>query len=53
MKLWLLITEKLATLEELETIWSLDDVERMYAVLEFRKALESETQKALDLKRKK
>jgi len=38
--LWRLVFEKLATLEELETIWNLDDVDRANALLDMRQAME-------------
>jgi len=36
MPIWRLIVEGVATLPELETTWSIDDVERANAVLDMR-----------------
>ena len=37
MLIWTLINEKMATLQELETHWNLDDANRAYAVLQIKK----------------
>lgn len=36
MSIWVLLMEKIATLTELETTWSLDDVLRAHAILNFK-----------------
>ena len=41
MLVWRLVTEQTATLEELETWWSLDDMVRAAAVLDVKQAIEA------------
>jgi hypothetical protein len=41
MEIWRLVMENVATLSELETTWSLDDVMRANAVLSMQKTIES------------
>jgi hypothetical protein len=43
--IWVLVINKMATLEELETSWSLDDVMRIHAILEMREDLNREIEK--------
>lgn len=45
MEIWSLILEKIVTLEELETSWSLDDVRRAHAILEMRLDIVNENNK--------
>lgn len=45
MSVWVLVINKMATLEELETSWSLDDVMRIHAILEMREDLNKEIEK--------
>lgn len=47
MLIWSLVFQKIATLQDLETTWSLDDALRAAAFLEMKNALELETQKEL------
>jgi len=44
-QIWRLILEGIATLEELETTWSLDDAQRAEAMLNLRKAVEDQIMK--------
>ena len=44
--IWLVVFEKITTLQELETHWSLDDLVRANAVLEMRSDYLKETEKA-------
>ena len=50
--IWSLIVEKVATLEELETYWSLDDVMRVHALLDMRASMEFEARRAANGNRK-
>jgi hypothetical protein len=52
MCIWSLVISKIATLQEIETHWSLDDVMRAHATLEMKQAMISEAQKANESKRK-
>lgn len=45
MPLWRLVFEKIATLYELENYWSLDDVMRAVALLDFKADVQSENAK--------
>ena len=45
MDVWRLVLEKVATLEELKTSWTLDDVERAVAVLAFKASVEKDVEK--------
>lgn len=47
MDIWRLITEKMATLEELKTSWTMDDVDRAIAVLNLKADIENEMTKSL------
>jgi len=38
--IWRLVTEEKATLYELETIWSIDDVSRAISTMELKSAIE-------------
>jgi hypothetical protein len=38
--IWILVTEKIATLNELETVWNIDDVERALAILNLKMEIE-------------
>lgn len=51
--IWRLIIAGIATLEELETTWSLDDVERGNAALNAKEALQAELVKNITPKGKK
>lgn len=42
--IWHLVVNKIATLEELETTWSIDDVQRALALLNLRSDIESDNQ---------
>jgi hypothetical protein len=48
---WRLISEGFATLEELETRWSLDDVAKANAVLDYRAAQEEAARKEAEARR--
>lgn len=52
MPIWSLIMEKIATLEELENYWSLDDVMRVHALLDMRSSMEYEIRRAKNVNRK-
>lgn len=52
MAIWSLIVEKIATLKELETYWSLDDVLRVHALLDMRSSMEFEIRRAKNGNRK-
>lgn len=45
MIIWTLVTEKIATLQEIETHWSLDDLIRISAVLDYRFSYNEEIRK--------
>ena len=49
--MWRLVFEKVCTLQELETYWSLDDVMRANAILDMQS--EYQKRKEAELKRKK
>ena len=51
MHAWLLITEKIATLQELETFWSLSDLMKCHATLEFKNEISTERIKKLTPKK--
>lgn len=51
MVIWSLVIEKIATLEELEKSWSLDDVMRVLAILEMRSEEITEQRKVKDVNR--
>jgi len=40
--IWQLVTQKIVTLHDLETIWSLDDVMRALALLNMKNDVESD-----------
>lgn len=42
--IWHLVVNKVATLEELETTWSIDDVQRALALLNLKSDIEGEQQ---------
>ena len=52
MAVWSLVMQKVATLEELENYWSLDDVIKMHALLEMQEAMEIEHRRAANGNRK-
>ena len=52
MPIWTLVIDKIATLHDLENQWSLVDLLRAYAVLEFRHHIESERIKEENVNRK-
>jgi hypothetical protein len=45
MAIWVLVMEKIATLEEIERSWSLDDVMRAHALLSYKAELIQEQKK--------
>lgn len=45
MPIWRLVFEKVATLQEIENHWSLDDVMRAMSLLEFREDVQAENAK--------
>jgi ABC-type uncharacterized transport system substrate-binding protein len=47
LEIWRLITDKTASLYELETTWSLDDAMRANAVLDMKQAIEAKAMKGL------
>lgn len=46
--IWRLVFEKVATLQEIETSWSLDDSLRAIAILEYKNAVSEEQRKKLN-----
>jgi len=46
MPLWLLVTKRVASFEELERSWTLNDVMKALAVLEYQRDLEAKAQEA-------
>jgi len=42
---WSLVTQKIVSLKELETFWSLEDVLKAYAILQFTEDLSIERRK--------
>lgn len=51
MFIWRLVFEKVATLEELETVWNYDDALRAHALLDMREAMSQ--QQLRDAKKRK
>jgi hypothetical protein len=45
MPIWRLVFDKVATLQEIENHWSLDDVMRAMSLLDFRADIQSENAK--------
>jgi hypothetical protein len=52
MAVWSLVIGKIATLEDLENNWSLDDMMRAHAFLEMRSDIMEEQRKAANVNRK-
>lgn len=40
--IWVLVVDKIATLEDLESRWSLDDMMRAYGIIEYRSHVENQ-----------
>jgi len=53
MIIWTLVTEKIATLQEIETHWSLDDLFRAHDTLEIKAAFIEEQRKSMLAKNQK
>lgn len=50
--IWNLVAEKIATLKDLETFWSYDDLQRAIAFLEIKSSYNQENLKAQNVNRK-
>ncbi len=53
MIVWTLVTEKIATLHEIETHWSLDDLFRAHDTLEIKAAFMEDQRKSMQSKQPK
>jgi len=53
MIVWTLVTEKIATLKEIETHWSLDDLFRAHDTLEIKAAFMEDHRKSMQNKHSK